>query len=725
MKKITNDLTVVGGGYAGICVAIAAARHGLKVALINDRNVLGGNASSEHRVHVNGAASSGESDAFYNREAGIADELKMFTFSKNPTYNKKIGFNLSDMALLEKVLDEENISFYPGTVVYDVETDGDKITKVFAVQPKTQEELEFESELFCDASGDGIVGYKSGCEYRLGREARSEFNESLAPEEADDAAMPSCILFNIVKTGKPVKFKKPSFAYDLVKDDKLKYFNRPETGRELPKLGGRYNGLWWLEYAYPLNTIKDSDEIDLELRKLVYGYWDYIKNSGLYPDSEDMVIDWIAPYASKRESRRFIGEYILKQDDIQNAVDFDDAVATGGWSLDIHDTYGIYGDGPTSAFGKVSSLYNIPFSIMYSKDRKNLFLAGRIASCTHVAMGSTRVMQTLGTMGQAVGTAAYLCKKYDCMPTDVRHKHIDELQSILQKDGQYIIGKKEDCGQVSNAKITASSTKKMQNVNCEKEFSIDNNLVFTLPVSKSFTNKIEVKIKNTSGKETTLKYKVFNQESAKVDNLGELLCEREVKISENFEDWVALPLELEKLYDRIFIVIEKNPDLNVYASFDRVTGAPSYFGSFRNAKTEKAYSYCFKGVEDSANLYDVSNVANGFSRPDCKPNVWISESTNNEWLELEWENHIDIKNVQIYFNPQFETDHFDSPICQLITDYDIIVATTDGEIKKEVRDNYNGQNSFDITAKGVSKIRFDFIKNNGAKEFEVFTVKVF
>lgn len=724
MKKIVkSDLTVVGGGYAGICAAIAAARHGLSVALVNDRNVLGGNASSEHRVHVNGGAIG--NNTLYGREAGIADELKMFILHKNPNYNRKKDFHLTDMALLEKVLNEENISLFLGTVVYDCECENNKIKRAYAVKPKTEDEIIFESELFCDASGDGILAYKAGCEYRMGRESRDEFGESLAPEKADDAAMPSCILFTVSHTGKSVKFKKPAFAYDLVKDDKLKYFNQPETGRRMPVKADEYNGIWWLEYAYPLNTISDADDIDFELKKLVYGYWDYIKNSGEYPDADDMVIDWIAPYASKRESRRFIGEYILRQSDIQNSVDFDDAVSTGGWSLDLHDTYGIYGHDATSAFGEVDSLYNIPLSIMYSKDMNNLFFGGRIASCTHVAMGSTRVMQTLGAMGHAIGAAASLCKKYGCEPTEVRHTHIAELQEILQKDGQYIMGRKEDCGLASKAKITASSVKKVQNTLADKELPLNDLLIFTLPISPSFTGKIEVKIKNLSGNETVLKYKIHNEKSIRTDCPGELLAECEVSVPGGFDGYITLPIEVEGSCKRLYAAVEPNENISVYGTIQRVTGAPSAFGRIYNAVGENTYSYCFRGIENNADIYCAENVVNGYSRAYCGANCWVSEGKDNEWLELEFDEPVDISNVQIYFNPQYETDHFDNPIRQLVTDYDITVTAENGVMHEQMRNNYNGRNSFDIAAKGVKNVRFDFIGNNGAPEFEVFAVKIF
>jgi len=720
MKTVKTDLTIVGAGYAGICAAIAAARHGLQVALINDRDVLGGNASSEHRIHVNGGTSGNAS--LYGREGGIADELKMFTFYKNPQYNQKKDYHLSDMALLDKVLAEENIELFLGTICYDCECENDKITKVFAIKPKTNEEICFESELFCDASGDGILAYKAGCEFRMGREAKDEFNESLAVDVADEASMPSCILFTVAHTGKPVKFTKPDFAYDLVEDDKLKYFERPETGRRMPVTADEYQGIWWLEVSYPFDTIKDADEIDFELKKLVYGYWDYIKNSGKYPEAEDMVIDWIAPYASKRESRRFIGEYILNQNDVQSCKDFEDKVSTGGWSIDVHDYKGIYGDDKTSAFAEVKSLYSIPFSIMYSKDKSNLFLAGRIASCTHIAMGSTRVIQTLGAMAQAVGTAAYLCKKYDKTPTQIRNEHITELQDILQKDGQFILRRKEDCGFVNDAKITASSEKLLENT-YEGEFTtLYCNTYITLPISKSFTNEMQVKIKANAN--TTLKYRVCKEATDLIYYCGETIFENEIEIANGFEGFITLPIKSEN-QARVFVDIEKNENLEILTTKEKTPGVPSFFGSPWSAKKEVSDYIVFKGVEENADTYNVENIKNGYSRPYKSANCWVSKGTENEWLEIEFPNPIDVKNIQIYFDAQFETDHFDNKIKQLVTDYKLTCFNENGTQEIVMTDNYMARNSFDTNLENVTKIRFDFIKNNGAKNFSVYTVKVF
>ncbi|MGN0174299.1 MAG: FAD-dependent oxidoreductase [Acutalibacteraceae bacterium] len=719
-KIIKSDLTVVGGGISGICVAISAARNGVKVSLINDRDIFGGNASSEYRIHIDGGAWG--NSTFYSREAGIADEIKLYILKKNPCYNIKQECHLSDMAILELLLNEKNIKLFSGTSVYDCECEDNKVIRAFGIKNKSQEKFVFESPYFCDASGDGILAYNAGAEYRVGREAKEEFNESLAPEKADSHVMGSCILFNVRDEGKPVKYEKPDFAYDFVKDGIINYFNRPETGRELPKPGENYGGPWWLEYGGMIDTIADSDDIDFELKKIIYSYWDYIKNSGKYPDSENLSIDWIAPSAAKRESRRFMGKYIMKQSDIEDSKYFEDAVSTGGWSLDIHDVGGIYGNEKTSAFGNVSSLYNIPFSIMYSKDISNLFLAGRIISCTHVALGSLRVMQTLGAMGQAVGTAASLCKKYNATPDEIDQNHIQELRSILQKDGQFIIGFKEDCGLAADAEITASSTKSFENPNSTSDVLLNESLYFTIPCKSA--ESIKIKIKNNSDSIQTLSYQIFAQKDIKNYLLGDLLCEKEVKIEPNFDGFIALPIGI-KPNGKFFVNLEKNNNISVYVSDEKVAGAPTIFGNnFSKSKEQNTFTICFKDIETKEEIYSPQNVVNGYSRPYDSANCWVSKGKENQWLELEFDSPKKISEISIYFNSQFETEHFDNPIVSLITDYKITVFGDKTE-SKTVSNNFNGQNKIKFEAENVQKIRFDFLKNNGAENFEVFAVKVF
>ena len=722
---IKSDLTVVGAGYAGLVSAISAARLGLKVALVNDREVVGGNASSEHRIHVDG--SGWGNHTYYSREAGIADELKLYTLFKNPRYNIKKDNHLSDMALWQKVKNEENITLFTGTAIYEgVAVDG-KIQYAHGFSAKNFKHYRFESDYFVDASGDGILGKTVGAEHTKGREAKSEFNEGLAPEVADTHTMGSAVLFSTATADKPVKFVKPDFAYDFVDDGIIKYFDRPKTGRYLMCDEGQFGSVWWIEFGGLIDTIADADDIDLELRKIVYGYWDYIKNSGKYPAADNLYIEWIAPRASKRESLRFYGDHMLNQNDIEQMVDFEDKVSTGGWSLDIHDVGGIYGEGKTSEFGTVHSIYSIPYSIMYSRNIENLFLAGRLASCSHVAMGSTRVMETLGAMAQAVGTAAALCKKYDCTPRQVRESHITELQDLLQKNGQFILGRKEDCGLAASAKITASSTKALENTKLERFIPLDKDAFLTVPVIDKFES-VDIYVKN-EGEATTLEFKVMDEFSDTTYMGDAVLATSSVQIDKDFEGYVTFSAPVETPNKKLFISIEKHDNISLGASYSRITGAPSFKGWFYEDRFDDERvptSYCFKDITPSHDFYAPSNVVNGISRPMGHPNVWVSDGKQNEYLEFEFSTPTDISEIQIYFNPQYESEQFDEYIGQLVRDYDLKVTTADGNTQTfSVTDNAITRNAFAVNMSDVTKVRFEFIQNFGADNFEVFTVKMF
>lgn len=724
MLTITSDLTVIGAGYAGICTAISAARHGLKVILVNDRDVAGGNASSEHRVSICGGATGNSS--YYSREAGISDEIKLTIFHRNPRHVNKQDYHLTDMALLEMIQNERNILYYPGTCVYDCECEGNTITKVYAFKAKTQKDFEFVSPLYCDASGDGILAYKAGAKYRIGRESRYEFGESLAPETADSHVMGSSILFTVRREEEPVKFYKPVMAYDFIRDGILPYFDRPSTGRELPQNGGPYNGTWWIEYGGLSDTISDANEIDLELKRLVYSYWDYIKNSGNYPEADNLTIDWIAPFSSKRESRRFIGEYIMTQNDIQCSQDFEDAVSTGGWCLDIHDVGGIYGEENASAFGEVKSMYNIPLSIMYSVNVSNLFLSGRIISCTHVALGSLRVMQTLGAMGQAVGTAAVLCKKYGCTPEKVRKDHITELQDMLQRDGQYIMGRKEDCGLAAQATISASSEMKFESTRTDCEIRLNRGIVWIMPILKPHVSTIDFGVKNTSSSPVICQYNIFGEETIKNYRPGKLLAERSIEIPGNFEGYIKFLIDVDTEDNKIFIEFKKNNYLSLLCSEMRLTGAPAFFDDGKRlVQNGKVCSINFKNAVGSDGMYAATNVINGYSRPYGRPNCWISDGNKNQWIELKFNEPKDIQEIQLYFNPQYETECFQKPIEQLITEYKVHIKTDTGIVERWIKDNYLGINKINVSASNVTSIRIYFLANNGAPNFEVFTIKVF
>jgi hypothetical protein len=484
MLTIKTDLTVVGAGIAGMCAAVAAAIEGLNVALINDRPVLGGNASSEIGVGIEGASHQGFNPAIYAKETGLIEELRQMI----EEYNQNKGYGelgVIDAVFFDYIYNEPNIKLYLNTTVMDTKVVEGKIESVSAYHSKSEEWYCFESPVFADCSGDGIVGFKAGAQYKIGNDSKSEYNEFWAPETANTNTMGNTIYFEIEDCGKEVGFQRPNFAYDITKLEFMKWIDKAENFRNF-YVSGKF---WTLEVGGDLNTIKDYENITLDLRKLAYGIWDYIKNSGKFPKAKNYKLVRMYSIAGSRESRRFIGDYVLTENDIENNILFDDSIAIGGWPMDVHATKGIYDEKPASNFIPVTGVYDIPYRCLYSKNIANLFFAGRNISATHIALGSTRVMATCGCLGQAVGTAAYLCVKNDILPNCV---NTNELRSILYNKDQSIRGY---CTPDDSWEVNASSVLSYENVEIAEAKVLNSNLGLSLPIVTDKLNSIDVKLK--------------------------------------------------------------------------------------------------------------------------------------------------------------------------------------------------------------------------------------
>lgn len=443
------DFCVVGGGMAGTVAALAAARNGASVALIQDRSVLGGNASSEIRMHVVGANSSHPGA----REGGIIEEIRLDDSARNP----QRAYPLFDLLLYEKVKAESNIQLLLDTDCVGCvteEVDGQTVIRsVRAERNLTEDEFEIEAKYFADCSGDGRLGLEAGADYRHGREAKTEYGEELAQNVADHKTLGSTILFCAHLHDKPMPFIRPDWVRQLKKEDLYR-----RTVVEF------CHGFWWAEWGGQLDTIKDNDDIRHELYRITLGLWDYIKNSGEYPEADNWALDWVGSLPGKRESRRFLGPHVLTQQDLLEGRIFPDQVAFGGWPLDIHVPEGIdaVGEKPNIA-PKLPHLYSIPLRSLFSRNVANLFFAGRNMSATHVAFGSTRVMATCSVMGQGIGTAAaYGAQLSEAAPLCAElaeGPHIEEIQRQLQRDDIFLLGKKntDPDDLARNATVTASS----------------------------------------------------------------------------------------------------------------------------------------------------------------------------------------------------------------------------------------------------------------------------
>ena len=432
------DVVVCGGGLSGVCAALSSARYGAKTAIIQSRAVFGGNNSSEVRMHVCGANCHANKKDL--AETGILMELQLLNKSVNPNFS----FPMWDTVLWGKLKSEPNLTCYLNTTLDDAEASDGEIKSIVCRQYSTELEYRITAKIFIDATGNGTLGYYAGAEYRYGSEAKSEFGEPDAPTSENKFTMGNTILFHSEDMGENTPFKAPEWAYKFTESD---LENRPhgnvtwshgENG-----VTEEYNvssGYWWLELGgESKNIIEDTEKINDELYKCLFGVWDHIKNEKGH-NAESYAIDWVGSVPGIRESRRLVGDYLLNENDILENKFFDDGVAFGGWPIDVHPEKGFYHKGLPTRYINFSGHYSIPFRCFYSRNVKNLMMAGRDISVTKLAMASTRVMGTCAIGGQAVGTAAALAVKHGCTPRELGQNHITELQQALLKEDCYIPG---------------------------------------------------------------------------------------------------------------------------------------------------------------------------------------------------------------------------------------------------------------------------------------------
>jgi len=407
------DLIIAGGGIPGVCMAIAAARLGVTVALLQDRPVLGGNNSSEVRVHLGGRANLGP----YPKLGDVLSEI-----SPAKGGNAQPADFYEDTRKAEAVKAEKNISLYLSTRAMGVEKKDAKIVAVIGRNIETGQETRFVAPLVADCTGDGVIGALAGAEFKIGRESRAETGESTAPEKADAMTMGSSVQWYSSKAPTPVTF--PDIAWGLSFNDSN--CERVKMGEWTWETGMRYHQVMQFE------RVRDYGML------VVYSNWSFLKNhSKTKADYANSRLDWVAYVAGKRESRRLVGDLVLKEQDLVNKVSYPDGTASTTWTIDLHypdpkNTKNFPGEEFKSiAKHKAIYPYPIPYRCLYSKNIDNLFMAGRDISVTHVALGTVRVMRTAGMMGEVVGMASSVCKKYGCSPRDVYTSHLDDLKALM------------------------------------------------------------------------------------------------------------------------------------------------------------------------------------------------------------------------------------------------------------------------------------------------------
>lgn len=458
VKTLQCDVFVSGGGISGCFAAMSAAREGATVILCQDRSVLGGNASSEIRMHIVGADSNGYRNGFpmevEAREGGLVEELRLRQAVENPARSP----HGMDLALYEMVRNEPNITLLLDTFVKSGVAEGDRLKTVHAVRFSCEEEFHIHAGAFVDASGDSGLAVTSGNPYRTGRESKEEYGEANAQEKPDSYSLGSTVLFQAVRMDEPVPFAPPSWARKFTEEDlRLRPHSLGSMAGGEP--AGYEYGFWWMEWGGELDIIRDNDAIRHELLSIAYGVWDHLKNGGPH-GAENYVLTWVGMLPGKRESRRLVGRSTLTQQDVIEAKDWSDAIAYGGWFIDLHPPTGVDAVEEHACLQiPVPWLYAIPLGACVSPNFENLFFAGRNISATHVAFASTRVMGTCGAIGQGVGIAAAASVRNNWGISELLEpENIKSVQQAIVRQDGFLIGvKNEDLRDLArNAKISAS-----------------------------------------------------------------------------------------------------------------------------------------------------------------------------------------------------------------------------------------------------------------------------
>jgi len=685
LKTVTHevDLTVVGGGLAGVCAAIAAAREGLRVVLVQDRPVLGGNASSEVRLWALGATSHMGNNNRWSREGGIINEIL-----EENLYRNRLGHPIIlDTILLEKVVEESNITLLLNTAVHEVEKKGDeKITAAIGFCSQNSTRYVLRSPYFCDASGDGVLGFLSGAAFRMGAENKEEFDEGFAPDESYGQLLGHSLYFYTKDVGEPVGFYAPSWALKDV-----------SSIARYRKIGTNMQGcnFWWVEYGGRLDTVHDTEAIKWELWKVVYGIWDHIKNSGEYPDAANLALEWVGHIPGKRESRRFEGDYMLCQKDVVQQRVHADTVAHGGWALDLHPSDGVYSDQPGCNQWHAKGVYGIPWRCYYSRNISNLFLAGRIISASHVAFGSSRVMLTCAAGGQAVGTAAALCRESGTLPRDLLQKEsMQTLQVRLDRAGQYLpgIGIMDTENLTARAQVTASSQLQLGELAADGGWcQLAGGWGMLLPLSEGhcpvFSFEISCAAAGVLQAELRRAARPGNFTPDEVIDTLELeLTAGESRIELHFSQ----PIDRAGYY---FVNLLQNPAVRVRLSEDRLTGVLALTSSFNNrvATTNLQSPPPEIGIDsfefwlpqrrpEGHNLairmtpplqnFGPENVLHGPARPTENVNAWVADPQDPQpELTLAWPEPVRFSRVIVEFDPDW--DH--AMECVLMTHPEAVV----------------------------------------------------
>lgn len=730
------DFVVAGAGAAGICAAVAAARKGAKVALVQSRPGLGGNSSDEGTIGLDGAAS----HHFGMRESGIVEEIRRIHDHKEISW---------EAAFCEVLNAEKNISVFYNKFIIDAKTVNNQIEAIYALDAIDVKVYEFEGKIFADCTGDGWVGYFSGAKYRLGREAKHEFGESLAPVAPDNYTMSGSLLgtydhkqmlgYYAVETNHAVPFQAPNWAVKL-----------PE-GNELHRKPNRlYTGEWWLENSTDWDDLWDQETVRDEMIRLNLGYFHWLKNS--YEKKElarnlDLVA--LGKYNGRRENRRLIGDYILTENDCVNGTKFEDGISYCGWTIDVHHPKGIYSGVEGPYFSDVQvQLCAVPFRTLYSKNIQNLLFAGRCISVSHLALGSVRVQSTLATLGQVVGLAAMNCLNKKISPREIYQNHMKEFQQELLSEDLFIPGVKSNFEKdyAKKAEISASSYKQ-EPFQTERGVldgwrELNGIMAMSRPVSKQISC-VKPLLKNVANHEVKTKaYLIGLTSSGDFENL-KIIQKKEITIPANFEDYYAIDfgINYSNLKEKnIGLMLDQQKllfwrEINL-CSDGRRRGYPIAGTGFWQTDNANSLEVNFWNQKNEMANCSPSQIVNGYNRILSKEEyAWVSDPDKElpQWLLFSWAKEIPIQHILIIFDTDMGNPSF-SYLTQPI------VENTVKDFEIQLFDKLLGKYKTIKTIKGNYLRKFDFYPDEvlvtdrlvikidetwGSKSARIIEVKIF
>lgn len=786
-KDGSYDLVVCGGGIPGVCAALTAARAGVNVALIENRPILGGNGSSLALVPPHGAAS-----FWHNRmarEGGILEEVMIEYAARSPRADNRRIF---DMILKEWCGREPNLDLYFNTRVDDVETEDDRIQSVSVTQHSTETIYRLRAPLFVDATGDGFVAAAAGAEFRIGREGQDEFGEHLAPEEGDSKTLPCALYLIAHRREKSMPFTPPDWIYKHESCDDFPHrphvVDKFDLGKRLNEEGSAIQLFWWFSLGGERNIIKESETIQDELEAEAMGVWDHLKNH--CADETRKALEcyeavWWSPFPLRRESRRVLGDTMLTGNDIFEAKLFEDRVSHGGWPVDVHPPEGLRSKDPPCDQTFLNELYSVPFSIMYSRNIKNLMLAGRCISVSHVAMGSTRVMNSLGAAAQAVGMAAALCIEKKVDPREIREKHMAELQQGLLKEDVYIISLSnndaKDLARQATVTTLSEASLSMEKADGFVELAYD--LAQQFPVSKGRLDRVSVLLKSDREDSHTVGIHLhLSKTLARFDNV-EPIFQIDVTIESGMERWFDLDVNHDLPEDALlWVSIEKQAGIywgysngeaftsRFAARFDGLLEPKPSHGLARIAPVKDDWfpinhhgrlpmeihewventigieydrkvraTLCCQ-VSPKSRPYSGLNTITGVSRAEHWPNIWISDPSQTlpQHLTLNWKNPQTISEIRLTFDTDLcapdrcygwprEAHRFVFPAPECVKDYRVVYQSG-GQWQEllSVAGNYHRHCIHHLEASiKTDVLRLEVLNTHGADTARIYEIRVY